>query len=39
MWSERSADKNPGRARHWKTLRRRREIGGKEEGNRVREVS
>lgn len=39
VWSERSADKNPGSTRQWKTLRRRREIGGKAEGNRVREVS
>ena len=39
VWSERRADRNPGRTRQWKTLRRRREIEGKAEGNRVREVS
>ena len=39
MWSEGRADRNPGRTRQWKTLRRRREIEGKAEGNRVREVS
>lgn len=39
VWSERRADRNPGRTRQWKTLRRRREIESKAEGNRVREVS
>ena len=39
VWSEGRADRNPGRTRQWKTLRRRREIEGKAEGNRVREVS